>query len=200
MPQRIFITSNVLPGRGKARQCSGEGAGGGQGMGVKTPPSPGRGAGNRGGRRGREGEAPSPVQSLAQPVLRCVLVNSFLAEGRTEQPFLLLSPQPCCNGRQTRREKSQRERLNPFPTGLKSVICILQQETFPASSRRLLHQLPSPLHRLTPLLPFEPRNSRLGPRIQLSTGEAERGPAFTSWNTALCQEEAKVGFFFLFSA
>lgn len=187
------------PGEGKPDSAVGRGRGG-QGMGVKTPPSPGRGAGNRGGRRGREGEAPSPVQSLAQPVLRCVLVNSFLAEGRTEQPFLLLSPQPCCNGRQTRREKSQRERLNPFPTGLKPVICILQQETFPASSRRLLHQLPSPLHRLTPLLPLEPRNSRLGPRIQLSTGEAERGPAFTSWNTALCQEEAKVGFFFLFSA
>lgn len=88
------------------------GGGGGQGMGVKTPPSPGRGAGNRGGRRGREGEAPSPVQSLAQPVLRCVLVNSFLAEGRTEQPFLLLSPQPCCNGRQ---RKVPERKAKPIP-------------------------------------------------------------------------------------
>lgn len=123
-------------------------------------------------------------------------VNSFLAEGRTEQPVLLLSPQPGCNGRQTRREKSQRERLNPFLTGLKPVICILQRETFAASSPASSPPAsqPSPSPDSSPLLPLETRNSRLGPRTQLSTGEAERGPAFTSWNTALCQKEAKVGF------
>lgn len=194
------------PGEGKPDSAVGRGRGGGaRAWGEDASKSWERSGEQR--RKERERGGGSITGSESHPTCSAVCsVNSFLAEGWTEQPFLLLSPQPGCNGRQTRREKSQRERLNPFPTGLKPVICILQRETFPASSPASSPPAsqPSPSPDSSPPLGNEEfkvgRNSRLGPRIQLSTGEAERGPAFTSWNTALCQEEAKVGFFFLFSA
>ena len=86
----------------------GGGRGGGAGDGVKTPPSPGRGAGSRGGRRGR-GEAPSPVNSLAQPVLRCALLTPFWQRDGQSSPFSF-SPlsQAAVEGRLS--EKSPREK------------------------------------------------------------------------------------------
>lgn len=95
------------PGEGKPDTGVGRGPGG-AGDGVKTPPSPGRGAGSRGGRRGR-GEAPSPVSSLAQPVLRCALLTPFWQRDGQSSPFSF-SPlsQAAVEGRLA--EKSPREK------------------------------------------------------------------------------------------
>ena len=120
-------------GEGKPDSAVGRGRGGGRAWGEDASKSWERSGEQR--RKERERGGGSITGSESRPTCSAVSsVNSFLAEGRIEQPFLLLSPQPGCNGRQARREKSQRERLNPFPTGLKPVICILQRETFPASS------------------------------------------------------------------
>lgn len=97
LPQSIFITSNVLPREGKPDTEVGRGRGAGimgrclNVLGEEQGVGGGRREKER-GERSRGGGCPTGFNSLAQPVLRCAgSVNSFLANGCTQQAFLLLS-------------------------------------------------------------------------------------------------------------